>query len=83
MDILWKRNAKPTRSTPGGAHSRFFDGSEGAQASAMEGRKSALAIYLGLPGELAAFFRGRGKDGGRKKKRRDGKRQRPGANKSK
>ena len=83
MDILWKRNLKSSRSMASGAHPRFFDGGEGVHASAMEGRKSALAIYLGLPGELAAFFRGRGKDGGRKKKRRQGKRQRPGSNKSK
>jgi hypothetical protein len=53
----------------------LFDGT-GTPPSAIEGRKAILGIYLSLPAEVAAFFRGRGRNGDRKKKRKQGSRRR-------
>ena len=69
LELGWKRLARAERRILG-SQPRLPGGNDGGHASAAEGRKSVIGIFLGLPGELAAFFRGRGKDGGRKQKQR-------------
>jgi hypothetical protein len=74
LEILWKRAEKSPRSSLSGGRAALFDSGQGA--SAMDGRKAFLGIHLALPAEVAAFFRGKGKNGDRKKKRKQGSRRR-------
>ena len=76
MEILWKRAEKTPRAGFNGGRARLFDG---AHSSAMDGRKAFLGIQLALPAEVAAFFRGKGRNGDRKKNRKQGTRRRQGS----
>jgi hypothetical protein len=76
MEILWKRAEKLPRSSFTGGRAAMFDSAPGA--SAMDGRKANLGVYLSLLAEVAAFFREKGKNGDRKKKRKQGSRRRMG-----
>ena len=78
MKILWRRTEKSARPAAA-ARAALFDMGQGAQPSAVDGRKAVLGIYLALPAEVAAFFWGRRKPGGRKKKRKQGTHRRQGS----
>jgi len=78
MEILWKRAEKSPRPGFNGGRAPLFDGAR-AHPSAMDGRKAFLGLHLAVPAEVAAFFRGKGRNGGRKKKRKQGTRRRQGS----